>query len=253
MFSRLERRYRRWAYDGSARAATLVITPTEHARRTAVERLDLEPDRVEAVPSGIDRARFREECADDEAELLARFALPERFLIYPANLWPHKNHELLIEALAAVEHLNVHLLLTGQPYDRLSGLLARAQRLGIGARVRHLGFVSERSMPALYRRATAMIFPSLYEGFGFPPLEAMACGCPVAASNRGSLAEVCGDAALLLDPGDPRSIASAIESIVADARLRARLRKRGLARARYFSWPASAERHREIYARVADL
>jgi glycosyltransferase involved in cell wall biosynthesis len=239
-FSRAERGYRGLAYDRAARRATAVVTPSE-ASRERLMRIGVEPDRVEVIPYGVDHARFGPEPrpADDELDL------PERFIFYPANLWPHKNHRRLLDAFARVDDPELQLVLSGQTYGKL-------QELGVGNRMRHLGHVSPEAMAALYRRAVALVFPSLYEGFGSPPLEAMACGCPVAASRSGSLGEVCGDAALTVDPEDTSSIATAIERLASDAELRADLRARGLERAAGFSWPATAERHVALYARVLD-
>ena len=115
------------------------------------------------------------------------------------------------------------------------------------ARVHHLGYVDEQEVAALYRGAEAMIFPSLYEGFGLPPLEAMACGCPVAASKTGAVAEVCGDAALLFDPNDVDAIEAAISRISSDARLRSELSGAGIKQAANFTWERAARRHLEVY------
>ena len=248
-FSRAERAYRRWAYDDAARSATLVVASSEHTRARLVELLDLAPDRVEVVHLGIDHSRFAPERTDDEQQL-AELDLPERFVFYPANLWPHKNHDRLLDALAASGDRELELVLTGQTWGRGETIGERARRLGIAERVHHLGHVKQDTLPALYRAARAIVFPSLYEGFGAPPLEAMACGCPVASSTRGSLGEVCGDAALALEPDSIDSIAAALDRIASDEDLRGRLRAAGLARAAAFSWAAAARRHTEIYARA---
>jgi glycosyltransferase involved in cell wall biosynthesis len=251
-FSRAERAYRRWAYDGAARSATMVVTTSEYTRRRVVELLRVPPERVEAVPHGLDARRFTPVADGDEA-LLAQLALPERFVVYPANLWPHKNHERLVDALAAQRERDVYLVLTGQPWNRLERLMERARRRGLAARVRHLGYVEPNTMPAVYRAARAMIFPSLYEGFGAPPLEAMACGCPVAASLNGALQEVCTGAVLELDPESVESIAEALDRIVADDELRQQLRAVGLERAARFRWSEAARRHTALYARAAEF
>lgn len=251
-FSRAERAYRRWAYDGAARSATMVVTTSEYTRRRVVELLGIPSERVEAVPHGVDADRFTPVADGDEA-LLAQLDLPERFVVYPANLWPHKNHARLVDALAAQRERNVTLVLSGQPWDRLEQLMDRAARLGVAARVRHLGYIEPTTMPAIYRAARAMIFPSLYEGFGAPPLEAMACGCPVAASLNGSLREVCADAVLELDPESVESITDALDRIVADDELRQRLRAAGTERAARFRWGDAARRHAAVYARAAEL
>lgn len=251
-FSRSERAYRRWAYDGAARSATLVVATSEHTRERLLDVLDLDPARVEVVHYGLDAERFAPDDDGDEA-LLTPLGLPERFVIYPANLWPHKNHERLVDALAAQPDRELALILTGQTWGRLERLMDRAREKGVAERVRHLGYVDARAVPAVYRAARAMVFPSLYEGFGAPPLEAMACGCPVAASKRGSLREVCGEAALELDPESIESIATALERIASDDGLRDRLRAAGLERAGQFRWSGAARRHAEIYARAATI
>jgi glycosyltransferase involved in cell wall biosynthesis len=241
-FSRAERLYRRFAYDGAARMADVVITPTQHARDMLAERLGVDPARVVVAPHGVDHERFNPAAADH-----VPFELPERFLYYPANLWPHKNHERLLEALARAAERDIALVLSGNPYDRLDRLRASAARLGVADRVTHLGFVDHAVVPALMRRARAMIFPSLFEGFGQPPLEAMACGCAVASSVGGALGEVCSGAVLELDPRDVDSIAAAIDRLGSDDALVAALRARGPERAREFTWARSAERHHAAY------
>jgi glycosyltransferase involved in cell wall biosynthesis len=247
LFTRAERAYRRWAYEGAARRADLVITTSEYSRGRLVEIAGIPADRVVSVLMGIDVDRFRPQPGPADATLAERLSLPERYVVYPANLWPHKNHDLLVDALAQVDDRDLHLVLTGQGYGRGHALRERARRMGVEGRVRHLGFLAADDVPALYRGASAMIFPSLYEGFGSPPLEAMACGCPVASSTRGSLAEVIGGAALTFDPESVEEIAASIARIAEDQGLRSRLREAGLARASGFTWEAAARRHRELY------
>jgi glycosyltransferase involved in cell wall biosynthesis len=235
-FSRAERLYRRFAYESAARRASVVVTPSDHARSIAAERLGLDPDRVIVAAHGVDHARF-----------FPADAQRKPFLLYPANLWPHKNHARLLEALARASDRSLELVLTGNDYGRRDELLAEASRLGVGERVRHLGFVAHDELPRLLREARAMIFPSLYEGFGQPPLEAMACGCAVASSVSGALDEVCGGAVLELDPRDVDSIAAAIDRLASDDALIDDLRRRGPERAASYTWARSAEAHRDAY------
>lgn len=249
LFSRAEQAFRRVAYDRGSRSAACVVTPSRYSRNRIVELLGVDPERVIAIYPGVDHARFCPDAASDDA-LLAGLDLPDRFVIYPANAWPHKNHDRLIAALAALQDRTLGLVLTGQTYGRASELAELARRAGVAERVRHLRFVSSDVLPALYRRAAAMVFPSLYEGFGAPPLEAMACGCPVAASARASLSEICADAALPLDPEETESIAEAIERIASDEALRTQLREAGLARAREFTWRRAAREHTLVYERA---
>jgi glycosyltransferase involved in cell wall biosynthesis len=250
-FSRPELLFRRWAYDGAARRADLVVTISEHSRERIRQMDGIEPDRVEAVPLGVDRSRFHPNpAAADEA--LAR-RLPSRFVAYPANLWPHKNHGRLVEALAAVPDKEVELVLSGQTFGRLDSLFELARSLGVARRVHHIGYLQPEEIPALLRRARALIFPSLFEGFGLPPLEAMACGCPVACSDRGSLPEVMGDAGVRFDPTSVEQMAGALMRVTWDDDLRQRLRTAGIERSLAYSWRAAAQRHTELYRRAAEM
>ncbi len=236
MFSRAERWQRAWAYDAAARRADRVLTISEHARRGIIEHVGVEPARVEAIALGVDHARFTPDGAPP-------LGLPARYVLYPANMWPHKNHERLLAAFAQVDDPTLHLVLTGQTYGR-EHLLAGSER------VRHLGHLPAADLPAVYRGALALVFPSLFEGFGLPPLEAMACGTPVAASDAGAVAEVCGDAALAFDPYEIGAITRAIERVTQDEPLRAELRVAGIARAAGFTWQATAAAHMRAYERA---
>lgn len=246
------RRYRHWAYDGAARAAAVVVATSRFARERIAEGMGVAGERIEVVAPGIDHATFRPESAPDDERRLDALALPARFVLYPANLWRHKNHRRLLEALARVEDRQLGLVLAGQRYGRLEALTGLAQRLGIGERVRHVGQVEPATLAALYRRAHATVIPSLHEGFGFPALEAMACGCPVASSGRGALREVSGEAALLFDPETSGALAGSIEQIVYQSELRSRLVAAGRRLSARYNWETCARRHVEIYARARD-
>jgi glycosyltransferase involved in cell wall biosynthesis len=220
-FPRAERLFRRFAYDRSARRATLVIVPS----RFTAERSGLPAERLRVVHHGIDHARFT---PDDGPR--------EPFLLYPARPWPHKNHERLYEGFALVrrERPELRLVLTGGghgpgPYPP-----------GVEAR----GLVSSEELVSLYRRAAALVFPSLYEGFGAPPLEAMACGCPVACSNAASLPEIVGDAAGLFDPTSPEDIAAAVANVLDRS---SEWSVRGFERAARFTWEAAVRGHEDAY------
>jgi glycosyltransferase involved in cell wall biosynthesis len=230
LFPRGERLFRRIAYDRAARRAGRVIVISEWVRGRVVERLGLDPGRVHAIHLGVDHDRFSPD--PDVAR--------EPFLLYPARPWPHKNHARLFEAFARIraERPGLGLVLTGVGHDPAA--------LPDGVETR--GGVSPDELVSLYRRASALVFPSLYEGFGLPPLEAMACGCPVAASDAGSLPEVVGDAAARFDPRDPESIAAGIAEALDRADELGRL---GLARARAFTWEATARAHDRVYEAAA--
>ena len=218
-FPRWELTYRRFLYGASARRSRIVIAISEHARETLIERLGLSPERVRTIHLGVDLERF---APDGGAR--------EPFLLYPANRWPHKNHATLFRALELLREYR--LVLTG--YDG-----------AVPAGVESLGRVSADELARLYRRAGALVFPSLYEGFGQPVLEAFACGCPVACSELPPLREVAGNAATYFDPLEPESIAAATREAIA------RGGASGPARAALFTWDACARKHDEVYRELA--
>src|SRR5262249_10089781 len=154
------------------------------------------PTRIRVIHHGIDHERFSPGAEPREP-----------FLLYPARPWPHKNHTRLYEAFALLrrDRPELRLVLTGGSHGN-----------AVPHGVEGVGDVSLHQLVSLYRRASALVFPSLYEGFGLPPLEAMACGCPVACSVAASLPEVCGDAARFFKPDDPADIAAAVEDVLAD-------------------------------------
>jgi glycosyltransferase involved in cell wall biosynthesis len=226
LFSRGERLFRKIAYDRAAGRAAEVIVISDFVRERAVERLRLDPSHVHAVWLGVDHERFA--------------PLPhverEPLLLYPARPWPHKNHARLLEAFRLIRRSRpeLRLLLTGVGHD------TRSLPAGVEARS-----VSGPDLVQLYRRAACLVFPSLYEGFGLPPIEAMACGCPVAAAAAGSLPEVCGAAAVMFDPLDPEAIAAGVDEALGRSD---ELSKLGLQRAAMFTWDATARAHDRIYS-----
>jgi glycosyltransferase involved in cell wall biosynthesis len=239
MFSAVERWHRDWAYDKAAREATRVITLTRHSKAGIVRHLGIPPERIDVVYLGVDRAIFH-------ADGPRAPGLPDRYIVYPANLWPHKNHDRLLAAFQLVNDQSLHLVLTGQPYGR-------GRTIAGHPRVRHIGYVERSLLAAVYRGALAMVYPSLFEGFGLPVLEAMSCGTPVVCTNLGAVAEVAASAARTFDPYDVQAIADAITAVVEDDAERARLRDAGLTQLQEFTWEACAAAHRRIYATAAAM
>lgn len=228
-FSRAERLYRRFAYGWSLREARAVIAISRHGKETLIERMGLDADRIHVIHLGLDHKLFR---PGEEPR--------EPFLLYPANPWPHKNHARLFEAFAELRRRRpeLRLVLTGTGLERLSppqGVIVR-------------GRVPRDQLASLYRRASALVFPSLYEGFGQPPLEAMASGCPVASSTAGALPEVCGNAARYFDPTSVDELVEAVLTVLADPD---RLVERGVERAAEFTWDACARSHDRVYRALA--
>jgi glycosyltransferase involved in cell wall biosynthesis len=223
----------------AARRSDRVIAPSAATRDDLVKLLHVPVEKVDVVPEGVSQARVE---PVDESQLRSRLKLNDRTVVLTASAKrPHKNLDRLLDAWALIpgERRPV-LILPGYPTPHEQQLHEQALRLGLEADTRFLGWISAEELEGLYRLAACFVFPSLYEGFGLPVLEAMARGVPVACSARGSLAEVAGDAALLFDPESPRAIAAAIEEVLGNSATAERLRRAGLEQARCFSWETAA-------------
>ena len=268
-FTARDRSVLRLALAATTRQAARVVVPSRHARaaiaeveprleqRTTVVAEAADPlfGPVEAPVAG-DRA---EPGAGDEKrtargaddEVLLRLGIDKPYVLFVGNLQPRKNLGTLLEAWArlraAGEHDGLRLVLAGGTHGRCEDVAGHIRRRVLAGSVVLTGQVADDDLPALYRGARLFVFPSLYEGFGLPVLEAMACGTPVACSNTTSLPEVAGAAAALFDPNDADEMAAVIGALASDPELRAALRARGLARARAFSWDDAARATLEVY------
>lgn len=234
----------------SVKRAAHVITVSEFTRREVLELLDVAPDKVTAIHNGRDD-RFKPVDEATIEDFRAARQLPPRFLLFVGTLEPRKNVSTLIKAYARVkDRLGLPLLIGGGKgwlYDEMFDLV---QRLQLEQDVRFLGFVARDDLPLFYAAATAIAYPSLYEGFGFPPLEAMSTGTPVVTSDAASLPEVVGDAALLAPPQSVEALATALVRITGDEALRADLRAKGFVQAQRFSWERAAQETMQVLRRV---
>jgi glycosyltransferase involved in cell wall biosynthesis len=237
----------------SARRAARVIAVSAHTAKDVTARLGVPARRVAVVPEAADE-RFRPE--PDEralAEFRAEKELSEQYVLFVSTLEPRKNVPALLRAFAriAAEFPAVELVIGGGRGWLYDEIFALHEALGLQRRVRFPGFLSAAELPRWLQAATVFAFPSWYEGFGLPALEAMACGTPVVASNASSLPEVVGDAGLLIDPADDAALAGALRSLLANPAERARLRAAGPARAAAFSWARMARETRAVYESLA--
>ncbi len=235
-----------WAWKGAVKARRL-ISVSAYTRKMLVERCGLSPDRIVVIPEGVEPT-FRPLPEETVDTFRRRRGLPDGpVLLHVGNTQPRKNVEGLLRALAILRQWNSRIILLqvgGTPTPSQRQLIA-AQ--GLESNIRFLGPVPDEDLVLLYNVADVFVFPSLYEGFGFPPLEAMACGTPVVASNASSLPEVVGDAGFLVDPHSPEAIAEAVRRVLEDTRLAEELHRRGLERARTFSWERTARETLAVY------
>jgi glycosyltransferase involved in cell wall biosynthesis len=253
--SRLGYAYARAQMWTATHKAARVMTVSEASKRDILRYFRVPESRIDVIYNAIDDRFWLEPDVEEVNRVRERYRLTDPFVLYAGNIKPHKNLERLIEAFHLMRHADpglkdVQLLIIGDEISKYATLRRAVHRHKLHKHVRFFGFVSDQTLAALYRLANVFVFPSLYEGFGLPPLEAMASGTPVITSNVSSLPEVVGDAALMIDPYDPAAIADAMARVLTNIDLRVDLQGRGLARAREFSWERSIARVREIYDEV---
>jgi len=250
----LDRRIMSLSCRLATRMAVALVTISDFSKRVLVQTYDISPDRVHVTPLGVEASLFAPPTDAGATPALRReLGLPSEVLFFPANTWPHKNHERLLDALAVLrdaDGLRPSLVLTGSAKHGHRAVMATVERLGLHDQVRWLGYVDEVRLVALYRAATALVFPSLHEGFGMPILEAMAAGCPVACSRTTATGETAGDAALTFDPANVADIVAALRALLRNKELRHDLARRGLERAAQFTWERSARATLRVYEAV---
>jgi glycosyltransferase involved in cell wall biosynthesis len=248
-FRRGNRTYLRLLTGLSVRRARRVIAVSESTRQDLVRLYGLAPERVDVVYNGVDVA-FQPLPPEEVAAFQSRNGLPERFLLTVGTLEPRKNIVRLVEAYAHLPKPRPPLMLVGGKGWFYDEVLVRVEELDLAGEVCFVGYVTAEELPCWYNAAEALVYPSLYEGFGLPALEAMACGTPVVTSSTSSLPEVVGQAGVLVEPTDVAALTAALQQVVADAGLRAQMRVDGLAQAGGFSWPKTAHGTVRSYRRA---
>lgn len=233
------RRITRW----STRRARKVVAISQSTASDIVRLYGVPHQKLVIIPYGLDTLFNPENARALEPMVKQRYSLPERFLLFVGTLEPRKNLPRLLEAYAlARRQVSLPpLVLAGAPGWQHERILTQARRLGIEQHLRFAGYIPREHLPGVYAAASALLYPSLYEGFGLPPLEAMGCGTPVLASNTSAMPEVVGDGGILIDPRDTQQIADGILRIIRDGELRQRVIEHGLERARLFRWEDAAE------------
>jgi glycosyltransferase involved in cell wall biosynthesis len=253
-FSAVKRRWLMTMLPRSARRARLVLTPSDPASASVVDRLGIDPDRVLTVPHGIEAPAPADPA--QVAQVRERYRLGDgRTILYPAITYPHKDHLTLVRATARLvaERPDLVLVLTGGPGPSEAELASAIRHAGIGDQVRRTGRIPWDDLDALYATATVVAVPSRFEGFGAPALEAMAAGTPVAVADATALPWVVGDGGLLVAPGDVDAWAAALASVLDDPAEQQRLAAAGRARAAEFPWARSATALAAGYRRAAAM
>jgi glycosyltransferase involved in cell wall biosynthesis len=236
----------------TARNAAHIVTCSEYSRQDIIDTYKIAPEKVTTIPLAA-ADRFRP--VTDETELMRikqKYDLPGDFILGVGSVQPRKNLVRLIEAYSILSDKRdlPPLILVGKKAWLFEDSLKAAVEHGVEDKVRFTDFVPDDDLPGLYTLSTCFVYPSFFEGFGIPPLEAMQCGSPVITGNRTSLPEVVGDAGILVDPFDVTSIADAIDRVLSDSQLRGELRQKGFERAKLFSWKRSARETLDIFEKV---
>lgn len=252
LFPPARRAYLQWITRETTRRAEAVIAVSASTARDAVEILNISPDRVRVIPNGVS-PDLRPPTEAEVTSLRARYTLPEKYVLYLGTLEPRKNLPVLVQAYALARRLGVDhaLVLAGGKgwYDE--PIYTAIKEAGVGEHVRMPGYIPAEDLAALYGGADLFVYPSLYEGFGLPPLEAMACGTPVLVSNVSAVPEVVGSAGVTVNPREPEQIAAEMVALLGDEERRQMLAAAGLERAAGFSWENTARRTATLYDEVA--
>ncbi|MFN3979839.1 MAG: glycosyltransferase family 4 protein [Caldilinea sp.] len=254
-FDAYERRARDVQYQIFMEQAHVVAAMTSQGRQDLLKHYPkISADKVIVAPFGPAIAAYAPPTTEEQMQIAGRLALPEHFIFYPAQTWRHKNHIGLLYALAHLrdeEGIIIPLICSGRRNQFFPTIQQTIDQLQLNDQVRFLGFVSPQELHVLYTACHAVVFPSRYEGFGMPVLEAFQAGRPLACSNISPLAEIAGDAAVLFDPTDPVAIAHAIHTVMFDYNLRQLLCSRANARVAQFDWVQTARTFRAHYRRIA--
>lgn len=234
----------------AVKRAAHVLVPSENTKKDLVRFLHYPADKISVTHLGVDEIFFKRPAAAHLHGIKKKYNLPDRFILTVGGLEPRKNIAKLVEAFEKIQAAgreNLKLVIVGGKGWKSRKLQEKINRMG--GKILHIENCGAGDLPAFYHLAEVFVFPSIYEGFGLPPLESMAAGCPVICSSAGSLSEVCEDAAFMIDPNDTSEISHAIEKILTDKNLKNNLMQKGLVQAQKFSWKQTAERTLQILIR----
>ena len=227
--------------------AKTIITVSQSSASDIEEIIGVSKNKINVVYNGVSRDFFKIRTDEEKKKAQAKYRIESPYIFYIGGLNAHKNVATLIRAMSLVKHKNIRLVIGGKTdSDNSSGqniyqeILSQAKKLGVSDRLVFSGFIQDEDLPAIYQGAKVFVYPSFYEGFGLPPLEALASGVPVICSNSASLPEVVGEAGILIDPNDYEGFAKGVDRILEDSKLANSLINKGLLRASEFSWEKAA-------------
>lgn len=242
--------YAKWMFSQAARRSDRIITDSQFSREELCRFLSLPQEAISVIPPGVDVAKFSQPLSPEiEASLRKKYTLPQKFFLFVGNIKPHKNLKLILETMA-LKGSEIPFVIIGKKEGLLTSdpLMAAIENNPLlQQKIRWVGAVSDTELAAFYKMALCLVFPSFYEGFGLPPLEAMAAGCPTLVSHRASLPEVCGDASYFLYSDKPEELQEALEKMSSDSTLRQTLLEKGRLRSQLFSWERSEKLYYEIF------
>jgi glycosyltransferase involved in cell wall biosynthesis len=238
--------YAKIVTNAAVKLSDKVLTISDYSAREIKRLTGIGGSKVETILLGLNTSEFRlERNVAIQHQVKSIYSLPEQYILFVGNVKPNKNLQALIDAFSLMIHNqpDLYLLIAGKKEGFINGDKELFERIEknetLAKRIKFSGYVEAEHLPVIYSMASLFVFPSLYEGFGFPPLEAMACGCPVVASNRASIPEICGESALYIDPTNPAAIAQAIERVLIDENLRSELIEKGLVQVQKYRWEDS--------------
>ncbi len=227
--------------------ADIVIAISENTKSDVMKMIKISPEKIKSIYLGVDE-KFLPQQEKEYKEILKKYSIPKPYILFVGMLEPRKNLDGLLRAYAPLkERLNHHLIIVGKKGWKYEPIFETVKKLELQNHVHFLGYVPDEDVPALYSAATCFVYPSFYEGFGIPIIEAMACGCPVITSNNSSMKEIAGNAAILVDPYNITDIQNAIELLIADKAIRIKKRKEGIIQAKKFSWEKMVFKTKEVY------
>lgn len=247
-------KWRLSTYEPSVHKARLIIVASNFTKQSLIDKYNVSPEQIRVIPFGVSMEFQQALNKSTLSRFMKLYSLPEKYFFYPAASYPHKNHIRLLQAFKRMKssYPDVKLVLTGMAHDAEHGIQQMITDLDLTSTVLKLGYIPYEHLPCLYAGALGLVFPSLFEGYGIPVLEAMTLGCPVICSNTTSLPELVGEAALTIDPLDIDAIVCAMQKMLRKPALRQSLTEAGQQRAKAFTWSQAAVQTAAVYREVLE-